>query len=385
MQSLGLCCGFVCVLTWIYLLFGRGRFWSVRHLFADPEPVSRVNGRIAVVIPARDECGSIGQAVSSLLAQTCRESLHIFVVDDHSSDDTADIARQAAAMAGYPEQLTVIAGTSLPSGWTGKLWAVQQGIEQALREEPQYLLLTDADIRHSPENLGRIVAVAEQGEYDLASFMVKLHCQTAAENLLIPAFVFFFFLLYPPEWIRDQRRRTAGAAGGCMLVRPEALKRIGGIARIRTEIIDDCALARAIKRTEGKVWLGVTRDTVSLRVYQSLGEIARMIARTAFNQLQHSAWLLAGALLGLVVTYLVPFFLLVSGSWQRAILGIAAYILMTVAYLPIVRFYGLRAAWALTLPAAAAFYIAATFRSALDYWSGRGGEWKGRAQDVQRS
>jgi hopene-associated glycosyltransferase HpnB len=319
------------------------------------------------------------------LAQTCRESLHIFVVDDHSSDDTADIARQAAAMAGYPEQLTVIAGTSLPSGWTGKLWAVQQGIEQALREEPQYLLLTDADIRHSPENLGRIVAVAEQGEYDLASFMVKLHCQTAAENLLIPAFVFFFFLLYPPEWIRDQRRRTAGAAGGCMLVRPEALKRIGGIARIRTEIIDDCALARAIKRTEGKVWLGVTRDTVSLRVYQSLGEIARMIARTAFNQLQHSAWLLAGALLGLVVTYLVPFFLLVSGSWQRAILGIAAYILMTVAYLPIVRFYGLRAAWALTLPAAAAFYIAATFRSALDYWSGRGGEWKGRAQDVQRS
>ena len=194
----------------------------------------------------------------------------------------------------------------MPPGWSGKLWAVQQGIEQALQLQPKFLLLTDADIQHSPENVATLVAIAERGGYDLASFMVKLHCRSVAEKLLIPAFVFFFFLLYPPEWIRDPQRKTAGAAGGCMLIRPAALARAGGIAAIRHEIIDDCALAAAVKRSGGKVWLGVTQETRSLRAYGSFSEIERMIARTAFNQLRHSTWLLAAALAGLLLTYVLP-------------------------------------------------------------------------------
>ena len=186
---------------------------------------------------------------------------------------------------------------------------------------PQFLLLTDADVEHSPDNVATLVALAEAGGYDLASFMVKLHCRSFAEKLLIPAFVFFFFMLYPPEWIRDPRRKTAGAAGGCILIRPAALERIGGIAAIRQEIIDDCALARAVKSTGGKVWLGVTSDTRSLRPYKSFGEIEHMIARTAFNQLRHSLWLLLGAVVGMTLLYLLPLGLLASrtaphGDWR---------------------------------------------------------------------
>ncbi len=259
---------------------------------------------------------------------------------------------------------------------------MQQGIEQALLLQPEFLLLADADIQHSPQNVATLVTVAERGGYDLASFMVKLHCRSVAEKLLIPAFVFFFFMLYPPDWIRDPRRKTAGAAGGCMLIRPAALARAGGIAAIRNEIIDDCALATAVKRSGGRVWLGLTPDTRSLRAYGSFAAIERMIARAAFNQLRHSAWLLTAAIAGLIATYLLPLLLLVSGSRAIVTLGAAACLVMFVAYLPMVRFYGLNGLWALTLPISAAFYLWATLHSALKYWSGRGGEWKGRAQDM---
>ena len=228
---------------------------------------------------------------------------------------------QAARSCGRPEALTVISGDRLPPGWTGKLWAVQQGIQQAMRLRPRFLLLTDADIQHSPDNVATLVAIAEAGNYDLTSFMVKLHCRSLAERFLIPPFVFFFFLLYPPAWIRDPRRKIAGAAGGCMLIRPQALEQAGGIAAIRNQIIDDCALARAVKQSGGRVWLGVTADTCSTRVYGTFGEIERMIARTAFNQLRHSTWLLLGALLGLTITYLLPLGLLLSGNHIAGRLG----------------------------------------------------------------
>ncbi len=198
----------------------------------------------------------IGKSVASLLRQSCVDALRIFVVDDNSTDGTAEAVRQAAAQSPQGERVSVITGRALPSGWSGKLWAVQQGIEQAALLHLEFFLLTDADIEHAPENVATLVRIAETGDYDLASFMVKLHCRSLAEKLLIPAFVFFFFMLYPPQWIRDPRRRTAGAAGGCMLIRPAALERAGGIAAIRQEIIDDCALARAVKRSGGKVWLG---------------------------------------------------------------------------------------------------------------------------------
>jgi hopene-associated glycosyltransferase HpnB len=369
--------GAVCVITWCYLLTAHGWFWMVQRL-AEVAPLTQT-GLVAVIVPARNEAGVIGKSVSSLLQQSCADTIRILVVDDNSTDTTAAAAREAAASASRADALTVISGRPLPGGWSGKLWAVQQGIEQALPLQPQFLLLTDADIEHSPENIATLVAIAEDGRYDLASFMVKLHCSTVAEKLLIPAFVFFFFMLYPPEWIRDPRRKAAGAAGGCILIRPEALARAGGIAAIRSEIIDDCALAGAVKRSGGKIWLGVTADTHSLRAYGSFSEIERMIARTAFNQLRHSPWLLIAALAGLVLTYLLPVGLLFSRWWM---FSVAAYLMMFVAYLPMVRFYGLSVLWVLTLPLAAAFYMWATLHSAVEYWSGRGGEWKGRAQDA---
>jgi hopene-associated glycosyltransferase HpnB len=249
---------------------------------------------------------------------------------------------------------------------------------------PDFLLLTDADIEHAPENVATLVNVAEGGGYDLASLMVKLHCCTGAEKLLIPAFVFFFFMLYPPEWVRDPRRQTAGAAGGCMLIRPAALERIGGIAAIRPEIIDDCALARAVKRSGGKIWMGAAAEAHSLRPYKSFGEIERMIARTAFNQLKHSFWLLLGTVLGMLLLYVLPIALLASGSARPALVGAVAFALMTAAYLPMVRFYRLNPLWAVSLPLSAVFYTAATIQSAVNYWRGGGGEWKGRAQDVTR-
>jgi hopene-associated glycosyltransferase HpnB len=336
---------------------------------------------IAVVIPARDEADVIGRAVTSLLGQSCVAALQIFVVDDNSTDGTADAVRQAAAQSKYRERVHVIRGGPLPAGWTGKLWAVQQGVAQALALHPDFLLLTDADIEHAPDNLAELLRVAETGSYDLVSFMVKLHCQSAAERLLIPAFVFFFLLLYPPRWIRNPRRQTAGAAGGCLMVRAAALERAGGIAAIRHEIIDDCALARAVKRSGGNLWLGLTQKTHSLRAYGSLAEIEAMIARTAFNQLRHSFWLLLGTVLGMLAAFVLPLALLGSGSPRLATAGGAFYLALFLAYLPMIRFYRLNPLWALTLPFAAVFFLAATIHSALKYWSGQGGEWKGRAQD----
>jgi len=294
-------------------------------------------------------------------------------------------ARRAAQDSSRPESLSVIAGTGLPQGWTGKLWAVDQGVQAALKQSPHYLLLTDADVRHAPDNVRTLVAIAEAGNYDLVSFMVKLHCKGLAERLLIPPFVFFFFLLYPPAWIRTRSRSTAGAAGGCILIRPEALELCGGVAAIRSEIIDDCALARAVKRFGGQVWLGLTPTTRSERAYGSLTEIERMIARTAFNQLRHSALLLTGAVIGLLITYLLPVALVFSGDRTLMAFGALGWLLMSLAYAPMARFYGLPLLGSLSLPASACFYLAATIHSAFKFWAGRGGEWKGRVQDTSAS
>jgi hopene-associated glycosyltransferase HpnB len=231
--------GTVCLLSWVYLLLANGGFWRVWQLGNRVPPVPDVSGKIAVIIPARDEASIIGETVQSLLAQTCADSIRIYVVDDHSSDGTADVACHAALGYGRSEALTVITAEPLPPGWTGKLWAVQQGVERALKLNPAFLLLTDADVHHAPDNIATLVAIAEAGNYDLTSFMVKLHSRSAAERLLIPAFVFFFFMLYPPARIRNAKRKVAGAAGGCMLVRPPALQLAGGISSIRGEIIDD--------------------------------------------------------------------------------------------------------------------------------------------------
>src|SRR5262249_16117470 len=249
-----------------------------------------------------------------------------------------------------PTALTIISGRPLPEGWSGKLWALQQGITAALETKPEFLLLTDADISRAPDSIARLVRFAEGEGYDMASLMVKLHCGTIAEKLLIPAFVFFFFKLYPPAWVSDSQRSTAGAAGGCILIRPSVLAAAGGIASIRGEIIDDCALARQVKHSGGRIWLGLSPSTVSLRAYRTFTEVARMISRTAFNQLGHSSLLLVAALAGLVVTYLLPAVLLFMPHASVVLSGLAAMVLMTAAYFPMVRFYGLNPLWALSLP-----------------------------------
>ncbi len=363
---------------WVYLLFFRGSFWWLPYRPA-PVPAS-VDGRsVVAVIPARDEAAVVGDAVASLLAQDYAGNFHIVIVDDQSSDGTAEVARTAAAAAGVPDRLTICHGKPVPRGWTGKVWAVRQGVEAARLFRPDYLLLTDADIFHGSGNLRELVSRCETGRYDLVSLMVRLHCRSLWERLLIPAFVFFFFKLYPPRWVADPSRRTAGAAGGCMLIRATTLDRIGGIDSIRGEIIDDCALARGIKSV-GKVWLGPARHTTSIRQYRSWRPIWDMVVRSAFAQLDYSALMLALTVVMLTLTYLAPPLLLLSSEPPATWCGGLAWLGMGVAFLPTLRTYETPRSIALLLPLIALFYVAATVASAVLFWRGRGGYWKGRVQ-----
>ena len=368
-------------IIWIYLLLGRGGFWRERVLPPAPAPARWPT--VAAVVPARNEAPYVGEAVGSLLSQDYPGELSVILVDDHSEDGTAEVALQAATAAGAADRLTILRARELPQGWTGKLWALDQGVQELERQTPaELVLLTDADIRHHRTNLRELVARIEGG-VDLASLMVRLNVESLAESFLIPAFVFFFEMLYPFAWIRDPKRRTAGAAGGCVLLRREALQRIGGLAAIRGEIIDDCALGRAVKRG-GPIWLGLSAETRSLRPYPALADIWRMVARTAYAQLGYSPLLLVGTVLGLALTFLVPVAATVSGT-AAVPLGLATWALMACAYLPTLQFYGRSPAWAPALPAIALVYIAATIDSAWRHWQGKGGEWKGRIQRQGRA
>ncbi len=377
--------GVLSLLIWAYLVFARGGFWRI-----DPAvPAQDVNTNpvpVAVIIPARDEADVVGHAVRSLLQQTSHHRIHIFLVDDCSTDGTAQAARDAAIAVGQVQNLTVVPGSPLPPGWSGKLWAMQQGVQQAANTAPEFFLFTDADIEHAPDSVTTLVSIAQSGPYNMASFMVKLHCQSVAEKLLIPAFVYFFFKLYPPAWIANPRRSQAGAAGGCILIRPAALEKAGGIAAIRQEVIDDCSLAARVKSNGGRLWLGVSATTRSIRPYEGFAGIGRMISRSAFNQLRHSTLLLLFSMLGMAITYLLPPLVVVAAHHiVPAALAGAACLLMMVSYWPVLRLYRLNPLWALALPVAAVFYVGATFHSAWKYWSGQGGEWKGRIQDPKES
>ena len=361
--------GVLSLASWIYLVFARGGFWRMHE---SPEPKAGSHTRsVAVVIPARNEEAVIGRAIASLLAQDYLGSLHVYLVDDHSTDATVSAA-------GVHDPLTIIKAGPLPKGWTGKVWALSEGLKHAQARKPDYFLLTDADIVHAPGNIAGLVARAEAEDLDLVSYMVMLRCRTLAERLCIPAFLFFFFKLYPPRWIARRDLVTAGAAGGCILIRPSALARIGGIAAIRGELIDDCALARAVKQT-GAIWLGLASETQSIREYTTFGEIHRMIARTAFTQLHYSAILLAGTIAAMSIIYLAPLLLILTRDPVSIACAALAWLLMTISYLPALRFYHCSPAWALLLPLIALFYMIATVDSAIRYWTGRGGLWRGRA------
>jgi hopene-associated glycosyltransferase HpnB len=362
---------------WLYLIFFRGAFWrEFLNGAAPPEDPLKPPPRIVAVIPARNEAATIGRAVASLAAQHYPGHFHMIVVDDDSTDGTAAAARAAAT----PDLLTVVHAAPLPAGWTGKLWAISEGIGRSARFHPDYLLLTDADIVHPAGTLEDLAVRAAAGPYDLVSFMATLRCHSPAERALAPAFVFFFFLLYPPAWIRNPRRSTAGAAGGCMLVRRAALDKMGGIEPIRGSLIDDCALARAIKRAGGRIWLGLN-PAISIRSYLTFGAIGRMISRTAFTQLRHSALLLLVTILGLTVTYLLPPVVAIVAPQPAAGMAATAWLLMSISYFPALRYYNRGWFAAPLLPLVALFYLGATIHSAICYWLGSGGSWKGRIQD----
>jgi hopene-associated glycosyltransferase HpnB len=359
---------------WIYLLVARGSFWKEPLRPLDPGQAG--DARVVAVIPARNEAEGIARCVTSLL----RQGIDVIVVDDESTDGTAQIAVGAAHAIRQAERLTVLPGSPLPPGWTGKLWAMQQGIEAARLRQPEFVLLTDADIEYDEGTLPALVGVAQSRGLDMVTRMVMLVSESLAERLLIPAFVFFFFMLYPPQWIATRRKSLAGAAGGCMLVRASKLFAIDGVTSIRGELIDDCALAKAIKGSGGSVELALTRRIRSLRGYTSFGEIGRMISRTAYTQLQYSPLLLLGTVAGMVLTYLLPVWLALTGRGLPQILGVITCLLMTSAYLPTVRYYSQNLLWALTLPVAGIFYTGATLYSAWAFYTGSGGRWKGRAQ-----
>ena len=354
------------VAIWTYLLFGRGGFWRVSKHLPPTQPTERKHTRVAALIPARDEAATIRQTVVSLKEQKL-PPVRILVVDDNSTDNTRAIASSAGA--------EVVQGKPLPPGWTGKLWALSQGVSKTEDLDPDYLLFTDADIEHDPHTIQQLVAVAERGPYDLVSFMAKLACDTFPEKAIVPAFVFFFFMLYPPG-------KSAGAAGGCMLIRPAALRRMGGIEAIRGEVIDDCALARGIDETGGRVWLGLTPTTRSIRRYRTFGELGSMISRSAFSQLRHSGLLLSATTASLVIAFALPPALIASGRPVPMALGGTAWLLMSATFYPMIRFYGCSWIWSFSLPAVALFYAGATVYSAAQYWVGKGGSWKGRVQDA---
>ena len=364
---------------WVYLLMARGYFWRVSEDHLGPKRLEDWP-RVVAIVPARNEAPTISQAVSSLAKQNYPGEFSIIVVDDHSEDGTAALAQQAANESGASQRVKIHVASPLAPGWTGKLWALNEGIQSAANYSAEFFWFTDADIEHAPETLQRLVSRAEKESLDLVSLMVLLQAKTLPERLLIPPFLYFFLMLYPPRWIADPNASTAGAAGGCILLRRNVLAPIGGMDSIRGEVIDDCALARAVKRRGGNIWMGLTRASVSLRSYGTFAEIRDLIARTAFTQLHYSFLLLIVTLIGLFATYLLPwiaFFILDDPGWLLASTAIS---IMTATYGATVRFYGLPWLWALTLPFAAAFYGYATFLSALRYWLGRGAHWKGRAQ-----
>jgi hopene-associated glycosyltransferase HpnB len=371
------------LIAWLYLVLLHGRFWLTREREEQTSSVvaSSITDwpRVTAVIPARNEADMLPGSLASLVAQNYPGEFSIVLVDDQSSDGTGEIARGLAQGAG--RKITVVAGVPLPPAWTGKVWAMHQGIAVASGGEtpPQYLLLTDADIGYRPDVLTSLVTRALDEKRVLTSVMAKLNCESFAERALVPAFIFFFKMLYPFAWVNRNESATAAAAGGCMLVDRVALERAGGIQTIRGALIDDCTLAHVLK-AQGPIWLGLSERVLSLRPYPKVEDIRRMVARSAYAQLRYSPLLLLGTALGMGLVYLAPLFLILTASYPASALAAAAYLLMAVAFQPTLRFYNRSPLWGLALPFIAATYLGFTLDSAYQHSVGRGGLWKGRIQ-----
>jgi hopene-associated glycosyltransferase HpnB len=388
---INLAIGVATLVVWAALLIGRGRFWRSLDLYlptsipGDDKLEARWP-RIVAVVPARDEADMIADSVADLVRQRYSGSFSVVVVDDQSSDGTAATALGAANAAAPDDgrrqpSFLVIEGGAPPAGWTGKVWSMQQGFAAALSagEPPEYILFMDADISLTPDILRRLVALAETRRAVLVSLMVKLRCESQAEKWLVPAFVFFFQLLYPFHWANDPRRRTAAAAGGCMLVHCGTLAAAGGLEPLKSALIDDCALAVLMKR-QGPIWLGLTKDASSRRAYPKFSDFGRMVARSAFAELHFSGLRLGVAVAGMALVFAAPpLVTLFAQGWARAA-GALAWAMMTLAFTPTLRLYGRPLVVGLALPVVAIAYVIFTLQSAAQYWRGRGGLWKGRFQ-----
>lgn len=371
------------LVIWCVLVFARAGFWRVSKPAPSPRPATWP--AVVTVIPARNEADVIGRAVGGVLGQRYAGPLHLVVVDDHSTDGTADIARAAAVTLGRADSLTVIGARDLPAGWSGKVWAQSEGLAAADKAMPDaaFVFLTDADIWHGPNVVGDLVARAIDERRDLTSLMVRLRCESWWERMIVPAFVFYFAKLYPFRKVADVNSNVAAAAGGCMLARRDALARIGGFEAIRGELIDDCSLAAQIKKG-GSIRLDLADDSLSLRPYDDWSSLWNMIARSAYTQLHYSPWMLAGATVGMLLTYIAPPVLALAGGpalWPAWL----AWILMAASYRPMLREYRQPVWLAPLLPVTALFYLGATLDSARRYWLKRGGQWKGRSQAPVRS
>ncbi|MCL1463212.1 glycosyltransferase [Argonema galeatum] len=439
--EVGLGITFISLVIWIVLLCFRGQFWRADQKLDVPATELEKWPSVCAVIPARNEAEMLPATMRSALLQSYPGSFKIVLVDDNSTDNTANVAKNVAQELDKSQQLHILSGEPLPPGWSGKLWAISQGIRYAetLIPTPDYFLLTDADIEHHNTNLRQLVAKSQQDDLDLVSLMVLLRCESFWEKVLIPAFVFFFQKLYPFRWVNDPNNSTAAAAGGCILISREALNRVGGIEVVRQALIDDCALAQAVKNsrgfspansesplkwtkssfsalfrglqllardlnpwrvndpienfnnnqqpnTQGKIWLGLTNLTRSLRPYPSLSSIWDMVARTAFTQLNYSPLLLLGTLIGMPLIYIVPpvgaIVGLLTGNWLVTLVSLSTWLLMAIAYLPTLKLYGCSSLWSFCLPAIAFLYTLMTLDSAWRHWRGQGGAWKGRVYSL---
>ncbi|HVX45284.1 MAG TPA: glycosyltransferase [Mycobacteriales bacterium] len=369
-------CG-LSALIWLWLLCFRGGFWRTWQRLPERSAPSHWPS-VGIVVPARDEADVLPETLESLLCQDYPGPVGIVVVDDGSTDGTGDIARSLSG--GIP--VTVIEAGPPPAGWSGKLWAVQRGVEEF--PDREFLLFTDADIRHAQDSLTSLVESAVTGDYALVSQMARLRAKSFWERQIVPAFVYFFGMLYPFRWINKPNSRTAAAAGGCVLLRREVLVAAGGIAAIHQAIIDDVALGRLIKRSGGRIWLGLAERVESIRAYPDLGGLWRMVARSAYAQLRYSPILLAGTVLGLLVMFVAPPAGLIAGTatgdGSVALVGGLSWLLMAMMYVPMLRYYRQPVLRAPLLPLVALLYAAMTVDSA----RGSGTAWKGRADPARR-
>jgi hopene-associated glycosyltransferase HpnB len=383
--------GLLSLAAWVYMAFYRVGFWKTDSRLPEHPRLQGRWPRVAVIVPARNEAAMLPLTLPSLLKQDYPGTYHVFVVDDDSDDSTAAMADNIADMENLSDHLTVTRARPTADGWSGKLWALNEGLNATTGFRARYLLLTDADVLHPVDSMRKLVSQAVDGEFDTVSVMAKMPVTTFWEKLLLPAFVYFFAMLFPFRWVNSAAKRTAAAAGGCLLVRRAALEEAGGFRAISHTLIDDCALVNAIKSREGKTWIGFSEEVESLRSYGSPGDIWNMVARTAYEQLRYSPLILAGTVLALSLLFGGPVFAAVAGAviigsqWPPDVLpltatisGVVAWEIMSSTFAPVLKLHGRGRERGLALPFISAMYLLMTLDAARRHHFGNGGSWKGR-------